>query len=850
METTQLKKLKLNVTNIKSSLFSFNKEMKKIRTQKKSLDNLEENRKKVEDKKGSLRSKLKSIGTTIKSGLLSKPKDIFDKIKEFFGIILLGLLVNNLPRLISGLKKFFGNNPWIIGAVKITLKILVKAIGGIIDLITNFTKFAGGTYDSIRATVKTIKTEIDNANAFFNNVEKDIANLISEWTKFFKPQQQAKQKAIRQRAQKAKAAPAPGYDPKTGTTRVRTSNTPMVVAPLTTGYGANRKTQYFFKNPNNSNAPPIRIKANDPALKPSVQRYQAVNQAQKLAEGGTVNPKAQSAGTSATPETRTETVRTPFASPGGSAKGRKAIQSVNYFAAFNKNVKNSERIASDSSKNNKDFERVSKKLNDINNLKKKFDLLGIKDEGRPDDLPPLSPGGGGLSGAEVFEGQGSERVWNFFKGMFLSDAAVSGIMGNAQQESGFDPTIAHSVALQGSPPKYIGLFQWDNNLSGDRWGKLVKWAKKNKYDPENLDTQLKWSLEELKGPYKNVILKLKEAKTPEEAAKIWYEDYEGASHGLPDRQKYAANWYKKYKGKLPTAITNLSQSRLPALPPTDTKSGQYYGAARENGRKHAGIDYDISGNDKFFSRIGGIVIRSGFRYGDDGYAVDIYNPRINMTERIAEARQVLVKTGDNVKPGDAVVQGESETGVIHYEIRKGKSGPGGDFSGTVNPKEFLKSLSAKSTPSSVARPNLTPLTSIIQSMQRLGINDLNLGDYQLHRDVDKLKITKKSPLGVFDFLGLFSPQTNVKDPNSLNILKKLENDIKYYENNLSPTQKPNPDINKPLDPEISMVILNNQTYIKVPQVIPMGVPIPVKTKGSSSSGYSFRSQSPSSILSA
>ena len=45
--------------------------------------------------------------------------------------------------------------------------------------------------------------------------------------------------------------------------------------------------------------------------------------------------------------------------------------------------------------------------------------------------------------------------------------------------------------------------------------------------------------------------------------------------------------------------------------------------------------------------------------------------------------------GQAIQPGQAVVQGEGSTGVIHYEIRK-NSGYG--FSGTINPLEFLSSV--------------------------------------------------------------------------------------------------------------------------------------------------------------
>jgi hypothetical protein len=117
-----------------------------------------------------------------------------------------------------------------------------------------------------------------------------------------------------------------------------------------------------------------------------------------------------------------------------------------------------------------------------------------------------------------------------------------------------------------------------------------------------------------------------------------------------------------------------SQSTLPSLPPTDTLSGgvQRYGASRDRGaRKHAGVDFDISGpNAKFYSRIGGVVAGGQFRYGADGFATDIYNKELGVYERIAEAAKIVVKPGQTIKPGDLVAVGESNTGVIHYEIRK------------------------------------------------------------------------------------------------------------------------------------------------------------------------------------
>ena len=137
-------------------------------------------------------------------------------------------------------------------------------------------------------------------------------------------------------------------------------------------------------------------------------------------------------------------------------------------------------------------------------------------------------------------------------------------------------------------------------------------------------------------------------------------------------------------------IVGVNQSGLPPLPRTDTLPGgvQRYGASRDGGsRKHAGVDFDISGDEKFYSRIGGVVVGSPFRYGADGWAIDIFNKQLGVYERIAEANKILVKPGQAVTPGQAVVQGESRTGVIHYEIRRKIEG---GFENSLNPLNFLK----------------------------------------------------------------------------------------------------------------------------------------------------------------
>jgi len=160
-----------------------------------------------------------------------------------------------------------------------------------------------------------------------------------------------------------------------------------------------------------------------------------------------------------------------------------------------------------------------------------------------------------------------------------------------------------------------------------------------------------------------------------------------------------------------------SQKGLPPLPPTGTGSSslaaaQQYGAARPGGRKHAGVDFDAGDNDTFYSRIGGEVIYSANAGGGYGNVVDVYNKELGVTERIAEGSKNLVRVGQNISPGTPVQQGTHQTGVFHYEIRKGKATGSGSFEGTLDPIAFLKN---KTTQTQVAQSPTTQSAQVAQT---------------------------------------------------------------------------------------------------------------------------------------
>ena len=131
------------------------------------------------------------------------------------------------------------------------------------------------------------------------------------------------------------------------------------------------------------------------------------------------------------------------------------------------------------------------------------------------------------------------------------------------------------------------------------------------------------------------------------AASIFRSLYGGAGQPVPEDVMQ-----ELLSGDSDLGAPFAGQSGLPALPPTNTIPGQQYGDSRDGGtRSHAGVDFDIRGNEKFYSRIGGKVIGIYFDKGGYGHYVDIYNKALGVTERIAEGRQVLVRTGDIINPG-------------------------------------------------------------------------------------------------------------------------------------------------------------------------------------------------------
>lgn len=760
------KKLKFNVFNIKSLLVFNRKKLDKVKKENQRFSLFQKKKEKVKQKEEKIESP-RTMGSTLKNiagSLLAKPKSIIDKFKEFFGIILLGILVNNLPRIIKELqnvlgkiKEFFDNNPWIGKTIKFAFDIIAKGMMGILDLTKTLMPVIGGSFKFALDTIKTTKNEIGKLIKFFDDLGGGIGALMTSFGAN-KPQPQPKpqskpnsasraprpmsqqpfapggkpairpvpygpggsstgsgrgqfnyKQVIKKQAQRAQAAPARGYDPNAGTTLLGTKKTgyiPQILAPDGGVMGSMVKGQRNTWGPLSTKPGGI-----DPK---HLERYQAVSQAnkvQKFSLGGTIRnffsgmfggsrrglgniPPQEGTGRGSPSDIKLTTkddgksYTGPYASPAGTAKGRKARETVNYFKIFENNIDLQNRRLGKEEKNLDLFSEFMKSYENLSALRKKYGDEGLNvppgpggtsqlpDEAVPvnenevigkvgstgqstgphihleamtqDKKIPLSlrknifvngksltsnnftsssPVGmrmhpikkrmiyhagedwpaaansqitlrGGVKfvkyvkegsdprydgygnvtviqdtdGKQYFmghlnagpsnlsallqrqqqqmqqktPGKGAEKMWNFFRSKGLSEIAVAGIVGNADEESKFDPR-ARGERMGPNGTDALGLFQWGEK---NRWQSLVGFAKKYKLDPWDFDTQLRFAWNELNMNYYQPALEgIKNAKTPEQAAEVWRTKYEVARGGVTKRQVNARRWYNTYKGK-------------------------------------------------------------------------------------------------------------------------------------------------------------------------------------------------------------------------------------------------------------------------------------------------------------
>jgi hypothetical protein len=150
-------------------------------------------------------------------------------------------------------------------------------------------------------------------------------------------------------------------------------------------------------------------------------------------------------------------------------------------------------------------------------------------------------------------GNGVE-AYNFFISHGLTPIAASGIVGNMTEEStGVDPERLEGY-YTGEQPAESSEVQADLNVNDDGWG-IVQWSPPSSIITagesqgasagtiDTLSFQLGFLYSELKTSYSSVIPQLNAAATPEDAATIFLNGFEGGDPS-PTRQAYARAYYE------------------------------------------------------------------------------------------------------------------------------------------------------------------------------------------------------------------------------------------------------------------------------------------------------------------
>jgi len=185
----QAQSLKLNVTNIHKFLVGSNKQLAKLRKEKKNLLFKYEKQAQSRQKEKKIEARDFGVGRGIKkvaSAVARPAMSFFDKIKEFFGVLLLGLLINNLPFIISKLKEFFNSD--FIKGVKATLKVFYQIGKFLFDVTSILSSNAMRVFDNekkwIEGELGRVGNLVDGTIQFFTGLfsNQQSPNASSNFT--------------------------------------------------------------------------------------------------------------------------------------------------------------------------------------------------------------------------------------------------------------------------------------------------------------------------------------------------------------------------------------------------------------------------------------------------------------------------------------------------------------------------------------------------------------------------------------------------------------------------------------------------------------------------------------------
>jgi len=166
MADTQLEKVRLTAKNIKSSLVSSTKKLKRVKLNNQRFLGKELDKKKKQEEEDRLEGKspIKSTLGNVASKIVSGPMGIWNKILQFGSFMLAGIIAQHLPKIIDIIQSIFN----------LVASIVTPIMNGVMGLVN----FIGGAPLDKSASDRD-KQELDALNKEGNQVAKELEEFAS-----------------------------------------------------------------------------------------------------------------------------------------------------------------------------------------------------------------------------------------------------------------------------------------------------------------------------------------------------------------------------------------------------------------------------------------------------------------------------------------------------------------------------------------------------------------------------------------------------------------------------------------------------------------------------------------------
>ena len=481
---SQIKQIKLSATNIKGTLIRGNKELKKLRIKERNIFNRQRISAKRSQKESFVEGGIPGSGMVAGAArrMAAPAMSIIDKIKEFAGNVLLGILLNNLPSLIQRVDQFIKENSWLFKTIGDVFKITGDLFMVLVDITLSLNpKRAQLEKERIElsqnlANLVGATNDLDVEATAADNAVNDYVGDVTKEELRQKTPQQVKSDVIS--AIKEQEIKRPEFVKSVNQyIEARKLNevtkSPIVIPGVgsyervlesTWGGGLWGNTKQIAKDTYGYEITPEEFEKRYQYVRSdwtSMKEQLTSEGVQGYSKGGTVKPVTSSSG------------RSNQSFPGESATARKARESTQSFSKFETGENTRSFLLDDQEENNSKFEKL------IDNFKELYSV-GITTSGplppspyttnRPNAPGPVIPTPSGLPGIKV---EPTEVIGTVGHSGYTVPAGPGGshihIENMSNYGDGIPQAVKYSILVNGNPmPQAL---QFTSGI-GWRWGKM------------------------------------------------------------------------------------------------------------------------------------------------------------------------------------------------------------------------------------------------------------------------------------------------------------------------------------------------------------------------------------------